>query len=128
MSSIMRRRNGLIASSVMGMLLSEVGWAIPHLQTGRSHSVTVLGRAARRSALPRERFSPLALLRPPATPSGGPLMVGNPDIEQRTSSGLASFLAFGTRSTKPERQACPQPAEADVRPPKRWSAYDPRAG
>src|SRR6266404_1674552 len=59
MSSIMRRRNGLMASSVMGMLLSDVRLATPHLQTGRAHPDT--GRAACRSALPRERFSPLAL-------------------------------------------------------------------
>src|SRR6266404_3014329 len=58
MSSIMRRRNGLMASSVMGMLLSDVRLATPHLQTGRAHPDT--GRAACRSALPRERFSPLA--------------------------------------------------------------------
>src|SRR6266404_4986909 len=61
MSSIMRRRNGLMASSVMGMLLSDVRLATPHLQTGRAHPDT--GRAACRSALPRERFSPLALNR-----------------------------------------------------------------
>jgi hypothetical protein len=36
MSSIMRRRNGLTASSVMGMLLFEVRLrTAPHLQTGR---------------------------------------------------------------------------------------------
>src|SRR5258705_1444783 len=35
MSSIMRRRNGLIASSVMGMLLSDVRLGTPHLKTGR---------------------------------------------------------------------------------------------
>src|SRR6266849_5394495 len=58
MSSIMRRRNGLLASSVMGMLLSDVRLATPHLQTGRSRPDT--GPAACRSALPRERFSPLA--------------------------------------------------------------------
>jgi len=40
MSSIMRRRNGLMASSVMGMLLSDVRLATPHLQTGCSHPDT----------------------------------------------------------------------------------------
>src|SRR5260370_4769397 len=59
MSSIMRRRNGLMASSVMGMLLSDVRLATPHLQTGRAHPDT--RPAACRSTLPRERFSPLAL-------------------------------------------------------------------
>ena len=39
------------------MLLSDVRLATPHLQTGRAHPDT--GRAACRSALPRERFSPL---------------------------------------------------------------------
>ena len=35
-----RRRNGLIASSVMGMLLSEMRFATSHLQIGRSHPLT----------------------------------------------------------------------------------------
>src|SRR5215471_9023386 len=35
MSSIMRRRNGLFASSVMGMLLSWWRLRTPHLKTGR---------------------------------------------------------------------------------------------
>src|SRR5450631_2356436 len=56
MSSIMRRRNGLFASSVMGMLLSRVRLQTPHLQDRTFPSAT----AACRSTLPRERFSPLS--------------------------------------------------------------------
>jgi hypothetical protein len=41
----------------MGMLLSDVRLATPHLQTGRA--LYRPRRAARRSALPRERFSPV---------------------------------------------------------------------
>src|ERR1700754_4708019 len=60
MSSIMRRRNGLMASSVMGMLLFEVRLrTAPHLQTGRPFPYCN-GCATCRSTLPRERFSPLA--------------------------------------------------------------------
>ena len=54
-----RRRNGLIAWSVMGRLLSGVRVATPHLQTGRASYLSP-PRAAGRSALPRERFNPLA--------------------------------------------------------------------
>src|SRR6266436_5994113 len=60
MSSIMRRRNGLIAWSVMGRLLSGVRVATPHLQTGRASYLSP-HRAIGGGALPRERFSPLAL-------------------------------------------------------------------
>src|SRR5882672_8042473 len=59
MSSIMRRRNGLIAWSVMGRLLSGGRDATPHLQTGRACYLSPL-RALGDGALPRERFSPLA--------------------------------------------------------------------
>src|SRR5262249_60004708 len=59
MSSIMRRRNGLMASSVMGMLLSWVKVA-PHLKTGRPLALSSK-RCRRSEPLPRERFSPLAL-------------------------------------------------------------------
>src|ERR1700678_468481 len=59
MSSIMRRRNGLIAWSVMGRLLSGGRVATPHLQTGRARYLSPL-RALGCGALPRERFSPLA--------------------------------------------------------------------
>src|SRR5437660_9364686 len=59
MSSIMRRRNGLIAWSVMGRLLSGVRVATPHLQTGRASYLSP-PRAPGGGALPRERFSPLA--------------------------------------------------------------------
>src|ERR1700689_3901968 len=58
MSSIMRRRNGLIAWSVMGRLLSGGRVATPHLQTGRARCLSPL-RALGCGALPRERFSPL---------------------------------------------------------------------
>src|ERR1700682_5845715 len=58
MSSIMRRRNGLIAWSVMGRLLSGVRVATPHLQTGRASYLSP-HRAIGGGALPRERFSPL---------------------------------------------------------------------
>jgi hypothetical protein len=47
-----------MASSVMGMLRSDVRLATPHLQTGRSHPDT--GPAACRSTVPRERFTPVA--------------------------------------------------------------------
>src|SRR5271169_1952832 len=57
MSSIMRRRNGLFASSVMGMLLSRVRLQTPHLQDKTLPSATAA--AACRSPLPRERFSPM---------------------------------------------------------------------
>jgi hypothetical protein len=40
MSSIIRRRNGLMISLVMGMFLSEMRLPIPHVQTGRSRPVT----------------------------------------------------------------------------------------
>src|SRR5215204_6401632 len=44
MSSIMRRRNGLIASSVMGMLLSwSEGLLAPHLQDRAPRPAIVLG-------------------------------------------------------------------------------------
>src|ERR1700730_7739483 len=59
MSSIMRRRNGLIAWSVMGRLLSGVRVATPHLQTGRACYLSP-PRELGGGALPRERFSPLA--------------------------------------------------------------------
>src|SRR5882672_1671327 len=58
MSSIMRRRNGLIAWSVMGRLLSGGRVATPHLQTGRASYLSP-PRASGGGALPRERFSPL---------------------------------------------------------------------
>jgi hypothetical protein len=46
-----------MALSVMGMLLSGVRLGTPRHQTGRARYRP--GRAPRRSALPRERFSPL---------------------------------------------------------------------
>src|SRR5438105_14267898 len=58
MSSIMRRRNGLIAWSVMGRLLSGGRVATPHLQTGRASYLSP-PRAPGGGALPRERFSPM---------------------------------------------------------------------
>src|SRR6266852_7406666 len=61
MSSIMRRRNGLIAWSVMGRLLSGVRVATPHLQTGRASYLSP-HRAIGGGALPRERFSPMTHL------------------------------------------------------------------
>jgi hypothetical protein len=49
------RRNGLTASSVMGMLLFEVRLATPHLKTGRP--VALSSWLCRQpSVLPRERF------------------------------------------------------------------------
>src|SRR5262245_30263282 len=64
MSSIMRRRNGLIASSVMGdaPVLSEVANSSSSRQDASSRYRVAVPAA--RGALPRERFSPLALLGP----------------------------------------------------------------
>src|SRR6266849_10156092 len=61
MSSIMRRRNGLMASLVMGMLLSWVKVANPSSQdrTPRHAIPSAVPPAA--ASLPRERFSPLTL-------------------------------------------------------------------
>src|SRR4029453_1520955 len=61
MSSIMRRRNGLIASSVMGdaPVLSEVANSSSSRQDASSRYRVAVPAA--RGALPRERFSPLAL-------------------------------------------------------------------
>src|SRR4030081_581573 len=70
MSSIMRRRNGLIAWSVMGRLLSGVRVATPHLQTGRASYLSP-PRAPGGGALPRERFSPLAQMRSARCPLFG---------------------------------------------------------
>jgi len=58
MSSIMRRRNGLIAWAVMGRLLFGGRVATPHLQTGRTSYLSPR-RALGGGALPRERFSPM---------------------------------------------------------------------
>jgi CheY-like chemotaxis protein len=61
MSSIMRRRNGLMASSVIGMLLSLGEGCEPLISRQDAPLRYLIGPDARRSALPRERFSPLTL-------------------------------------------------------------------
>ena len=66
MSSIMRRRSGLMALSVIGdapVVSLEV--ANPDLKTGRPVALSVLVGAGCRSARPRERFSPLTRSGPP---------------------------------------------------------------
>jgi hypothetical protein len=57
MSSIMRRRNGLIASSVMGMLLSLGESCEPLISRQHAPSRYRVGSVAGRGELPRERFS-----------------------------------------------------------------------
>src|ERR1700730_2859426 len=93
MSSIMRRRNGLMAWSIMGMLLSGVRLGTPYLQTGRARYRP--SRAPGRSALPRERFSPLALFgrRPPKRVDG--LVI--PASENLHNSGHPGTKARGGR-------------------------------
>jgi hypothetical protein len=61
MSSIMRRRNGLVASSVMGRFCFEKV-ANPSSQDRTPHRAIGESVSPQR-VLPRERFSPLALLR-----------------------------------------------------------------
>src|ERR1700733_2820829 len=87
MSSIMRRRNGLIAWSVMGRLLSGGRVATPHLQTGRARYLSP-PRGLGGGALPRERFSPLALFRHGAMSDLS--LWGAP---KRTSADHAKFMA-----------------------------------
>jgi len=55
----MRRRNGLMASSVMGMLLSDVRLATPHLRQDAPVPLRAGGTDEPHAAapLPRERFS-----------------------------------------------------------------------
>jgi hypothetical protein len=60
MSSIMRRRNGL-----MGMLLSWMKVANPSSSRQDVSSRCPVGHRSCRNELPRERFSPLALFRRP---------------------------------------------------------------
>jgi len=72
-----------MASSVMGMLRSDVRLATPHLQTGRSHPDT--GPAACRSTVPRERFTPVA-----RTGSIGPVWRGPFLGEDRKRAGRRS--------------------------------------
>src|SRR5882757_3063268 len=83
MSSIMRRRNGLFASSVMGMLLSLGEGSEPLISRQDAPLRYPLGRVASRSVLPRERFSPVALFGHGAMSDLGPLCA-----QERTSKAL----------------------------------------
>src|ERR1039457_2017099 len=97
MSSIMRRRNGLIAWSVMGRLLSGVRVATPHLQTGRASYLSPR-RALGGGALPRERFSPLARNGPPAMSDLSPLS----GVKRKSD-----FRATGQLLTRPRSENDP---------------------
>src|SRR5215469_5223358 len=67
MSSISRRRNGLMALSVIGGSCLEGGSRPLNLKTGRPLSLLHL-----RYQLPRERFSPMPLKRPSRSSLTGP--------------------------------------------------------
>ena len=66
----LHRRNGLMASSVMGMLLSLGEGCEPHISRQDAPLRYPFGCIASRRALPRERFSPLTRTgRPHARPT-----------------------------------------------------------
>src|ERR1019366_7263921 len=100
MSSIMRRRNGLVASSVMGDAPVCVRLATPHPQTGHSHPDT--GPAARRSALPRERFSPLVESRCGAVALGRTYLL--PPLSSGGASMVSPWLRFHIPLIEPDMQ------------------------
>src|SRR5262245_40602450 len=105
MSSIMRRRNGLIASSVMGdaPVLSEVANSSSSRQDASSRYRVAVPAA--RGALPRERFSPLALFGSAGTPRRCPLLGLIRTIEPASPNGRL----------RPEAVIRRQPAEAELR-------------
>src|ERR1700676_1737123 len=102
MSSIMRRRNELFASSVMGMLLSLGEGCEPLISRQDAPLRYPLGCVACRSALPRERFSPMVESRCGAVALGRTYLL--PPLSSGGASMVPPWLRFHIPLIEPDRQ------------------------